>query len=152
MDRLQRDTIVELINPKLALLGLECLEVDWDGSDNTLRVYIDRPGGVVMEDCLKVNSVLIEDEELDKLVMRDYRLEISSPGVDRPLRTLEHFKHVVGQTIRVHLTQKYQERANGVGILESIDGQDSFSLIMPSGAWTFPFKAIRKANLMFEWK
>ena len=152
MDRLQRDRIVEVINPKIASLGYECLEVDWDGSDNTLRIYIDQPGGVVMEDCLKVNHVLIEDEELDKLVGRDYRLEISSPGVDRPLRTLEHFRSVVGQNIRVHLTEKYQERANGVGRLEAIDGQDSFSMNMPSGAWTFPFKAIRKANLMFEWK
>jgi ribosome maturation factor RimP len=152
MDRLQRDKIVDLINPKILPLGYECLEVDWDGSDNTLRIYIDQPGGIVMEDCLKVNSTLIEDEELDKLVGRDYRLEISSPGVDRPLRTIEHFRSVVGQNIRVHLSEKYQERANGVGKLEAIDGQDSFSMNMPSGAWTFPFKAIRKANLMFEWK
>jgi len=152
MDRQQRDTIVELINPKIADLGYSCLEVDWDGSDNTLRVYIDQPGGIVMEDCLKVNRVLIEAEDLDKLVQRDYRLEISSPGVDRPLRTLDHFRDVVGQNIRVHLSEKYQERANGVGKLVAIDGQDSFSMTMPSGAWTFPFKAIRKANLMFEWK
>lgn len=152
MDRLQRDVIVEHINPLIQPLGYECLEVDWDGSDNTLRVFIDQPGGIVMDDCLKVNRVLIEDEPLDKLVNRDYRLEISSPGVDRPLRTIEHFREAIGKSVKIHLTEKYQDRANGVGKLASIDEQNSFSMNMPSGSWTFPFKAIRKANLMFEWK
>lgn len=152
MDRLQRDAIVEHINPLIQPLGYECLEVDWDGSDRTLRVFIDQPAGIQMDDCLKVNHVLIEDEALDKLVSGDYRLEISSPGVDRPLRTLEHFREAIGKSIKVHLTEKYQDRANGVGKLASIDEQNSFSMNMPTGTWTFPFKAIRKANLMFEWK
>ncbi len=152
MDRQHRDAIVDHINPLIAPLGYECLEVDWDGSDRTLRVFIDQPKGIVMEDCVAANSVLVEDPGLDQLVPGDFRLEVSSPGLDRPLRTLDHFKQALGQKIRVHLAEKYQERANGVGTLVSIDDQGSFFMNMPSGAWTFPFKAIRKANLMFEWK
>lgn len=152
MDRLHRDSIVEHINPMIQPLGYECLEVEWDGSDNTLRVFIDQPGGIDMDDCLKVNHVLIEDEALDKLVPHDYRLEISSPGVDRPLRTIEHFREAIGKQVKIHLSEKHQERANGVGKLTAIDDQNTFSMVMPSGNWSFPFKAIRKANLMFEWK
>ncbi len=152
MDRAQKDILVDYIGPKVQPLGYECLEVDWDGADRTLRVFIDKPDGIDMEDCLKVNGVLIEDEALDKLVPDDYRLEISSPGVDRPLRTLEHFRAAVGKSVKVHLAEKHQDRANGVGKLSSIDDNLNFSMAMPSGSWTFPFKAIRKANLMFEWK
>jgi ribosome maturation factor RimP len=152
MDRRHRDAIVEHINPIIQPLGYECLEVEWDGSDNTLRVFINQPSGIVMDDCLNANRVLIEDEALDKLVPHDYRLEISSPGVDRPLRTIEHFRSAIGQNVKVHLSENHQDRANGVGKLKTIDEENFFFMDMPNGTWTFPFKAIRKANLMFEWK
>ena len=153
MDRQQRDTIIDYLNPKLASLGYSCLEVEWDGADQTLRIFIDQADGKIdMDDCLKVNELLIEDVHLDTLVPGDYRLEISSPGVERPLRLLEHFQSAVGKTIKVHLSEKHQERANGVGKLESIAEDKTFTMLMPSGPWTFPFSAIRKANLVFEWR
>ncbi|MES2744289.1 MAG: ribosome maturation factor RimP [Bdellovibrionota bacterium] len=152
MDRMHRDAIVEHINPLIQSLGYECLEVEWDGSDNTLRVFIDQPTGIVMDDCLAANRALIDDEALDKLVPHNYRLEISSPGVDRPLRTMDHFRSAIGKSVKIHLSEKHQERANGVGKLMAIDEENTFSMNMPTGTWTFPFKAIRKANLMFEWK
>lgn len=151
MDRQQRDTIIDFLGPKLFPLGYECIEVEWESHEHTLRVFIDQPQGITMDDCLRVNDLLIEDSELDALVPGDYRLEISSPGVERPLRTQEHFQQVTGQAVKVHLRERYDNRANGIGKLLGIDSQGVVSLEMPSGVWTFPFQAIRKANLMFEW-
>ena len=103
-----------------------------------------------MEDCLKVNDLLVEDDELDRLVSGDYRLEISSPGVERPLRTLDHFLQNTGKSIKVHLKERFENRANGIGKLVGIKG-DLVSLEMPTGVWSFPFQSVKKANLMFEW-
>ncbi len=151
MNRQQYDKIIDLINPKVAPLGYECVEVEWDGAEETLRVYIDRPEGIKMEDCLRVNDLLIEANDLDALVPGDYRLEISSPGIERPLRTREHFSRVIGQKIKVRLTERTQNRMEGAGKLLGIDQDDIVSLELPAGVWNFPFQAIRKANVVFEW-
>ncbi len=151
MNRQQYDKIIDLINPKVAPLGYECVEVEWDGAEETLRVYIDRPEGIKMEDCLRVNDLLIESNDLDALVPGDYRLEISSPGIERPLRTREHFSRVIGQKIKVRLTERTQNRMEGAGKLLGIDQDDIVSLELPAGVWNFPFQAIRKANVVFEW-
>jgi ribosome maturation factor RimP len=151
MNRQQYDKIIDLINPKIAPLGYECVEVEWDGAEETLRVYIDRPEGIKMEDCLRVNDLLIEANDLDALVPGDYRLEISSPGIERPLRTREHFSRVIGQKIKVRLSERTQNRMEGAGKLLGIDQDDIVSLELPAGVWNFPFQAIRKANVVFEW-
>lgn len=151
MNRQHYDKIIDLINPKVAPLGYECVEVEWDGTEETLRVYIDRPEGIKMEDCLRVNDLLIESNELDALVPGDYRLEISSPGIERPLRTREHFSRVIGQKIKVRLNERTQNRMEGAGKLLGIDQDDIVSLELPAGVWNFPFQAIRKANVVFEW-
>ncbi len=151
MNRQQYDKIIDLINPKVAPLGYECVEVEWDGAEETLRVYIDRPEGIKMEDCLRVNDLLIESNDLDALVPGDYRLEISSPGIERPLRTREHFSRVIGQKIKVRLAERTQNRMEGAGKLLGIDQDDIVSLELPAGVWNFPFQAIRKANVVFEW-
>jgi ribosome maturation factor RimP len=151
MNRQQYDKIIDMISPKIAPLGYECVEVEWDGAEETLRVYIDRPEGIKMEDCLRVNDLLIEAEELDALVPGDYRLEISSPGIERPLRTRDHFSRVIGQKIKVRLRERTQNRMEGAGKLLGIDQDDIVSLELPAGVWNFPFQAIRKANVVFEW-
>ncbi|MCX6129057.1 MAG: ribosome maturation factor RimP [Proteobacteria bacterium] len=151
MNRQHYDKIIDLINPKITLLGYECVDVEWDAKEETLRVYIDRDGGVKMEDCLRVNDVLIEANDLDQLVHGDYRLEISSPGVERPLRLREHFSRFVGQRVKVRLNEKTQDRVEGTGKLLGIDQDDIVSLELPIGVWNFPFHVIRRANLVFEW-
>ncbi len=151
MNRQQYDKIIDLINPKISALGYECVEVEWDGTEETLRVFIDRAEGIKMEDCLRVNDVLIEANDLDELVPGDYRLEVSSPGIERPLRTRDHFSRVTGQKIKVRLSARTQDRMEGTGKLLGIDQDDIVSLELPAGVWNFPFQAIRKASVVFEW-
>jgi|GEM_PF-3010170 ribosome maturation factor RimP len=151
LDRQTCDQIMGVIGPVVAPLGYECVEVEWDGAEETLRVFIDQPEGIRMEDCLRVNEALIENSELDALVGREYRLEISSPGLDRPLRRKEHFIQQIGRPIHVVLQAKCENRREGSGKLLGIDAGDVVSLELPAGVWAFPFQAIRKANLVYEW-
>ena len=91
MNRLQRNEILEIVESVIHPMGYECLEVEWVASEKILRVYIDAENGVDMDDCLEVTRCLNEVESIDEKVPGLYRLEISSPGVDRPLRLAEHF-------------------------------------------------------------
>lgn len=151
MNRQQCDLVIGYVGPVMEPLGYECVEVEWDGSDQTLRIFIDSPAGIRMEDCLRVNDLLIEDSKLDALVPGDYRLEISSPGIERPLRTAQHFQKVLGQRIKVRLTERTESRVEGTGKLLGINQDDIVSLELPAGVWNFPIQAIRKASVVFDW-
>ena len=88
MNRLQRNEILEIVDSVIHPMGYTCLEVEWVRLRKILRVYIDSENGVDMDDCLEVTRSLNEVESIDEKVPGLYRLEISSPGVDRPLRLL----------------------------------------------------------------
>jgi ribosome maturation factor RimP len=151
MNREQHKELIDVIEAKIAPLGYECVEIEWDAVEATLRIFIDKPEGVKMDDCLRVNDVLIDALELDERLPEDYRLEISSPGIEKPLRTKFHFLQVVGQTIKVRLSERTENRKEGVGKLLGIDHQDIVSLELPAGVWNFPFQVICRANLVYEW-
>ncbi len=151
MDRHNYEKTIDLVSTLVEPLGYECVEIEWDGAEETLRVFIDHPDGIKMEDCLKVNEVLIESLELDSLVKRDYRLEVSSPGIERPLRRRDHFIKHLGQSVHVRLLSKVENRMEGSGKLLGIDQDDIVSLELPAGVWAFPLQTIRKAHVVFEW-
>ncbi len=152
MNRFELDKIMDTVDAKIAALGYECLEVEWDGAESTLRVFIDKDDAIIkMEDCLRVNDLLIEDVDLDALVKVDYRLEISSPGVERPLRKRKHFAKLYGQKVKVRLQERIENRVEGSGMLIGINADDVVSLELPTGVWNFPLQKIRKANLEYEW-
>ncbi len=132
-------------------LGYECVEVEWDAAEETLRIFIDHADGIRMEDCLRVNDALIENTELDALMRGDYRLEVSSPGIERPLRKRDHFSKFAGQPVFIRLQDRVQNRTEGSGKLLGIDQDDVVSLELPAGIWTFPFQTIRKAHIVFDW-
>jgi ribosome maturation factor RimP len=151
MDRKKRNDIIDLISRHIRVLGYECLEVEWDAKERTLRAFIDGPNGIVMDDCLSVNRVLMDSEELDTLVDADYRLEVSSPGVERPLRTREHFEKVLGERIHVKLSEKVEDRRQATGRLTNIDDGEILTLELPSGFWRVPLNLIQSANLVYNW-
>ncbi len=151
MDRVAYNKAIALIDELIAPMGYECVEVEWDASEGTLRVFIDGENGIVMSDCLKANSVLVESTDLDLLVKGDYRLEISSPGIERPLRKPEHFTRYIGQNIKIKLFGSIEDRGHGTGKLLGVDAENVVSLQLATGVWSVPLQEIRKARLLYEW-
>ena len=151
MDRVAYKKVIQLIDSLIGPAGYECVEIEWDEYDETLRVFIDNPAGVKMDDCLAVNSLLIQSDGLDALIMKDYRLEVSSPGIERPLRKKEHFEKHVGQKVNIQLLSKLHERAEGSGMLLGVDGDNVVSLELATGIWAVPLELINKAVLVYEW-
>ena len=91
--------VFELLAPVVATADVELLDVDWTGG--TLRVVLDRPDGVTTEQLTSVNRLISPILDQHDPVPGRYTLEVSSPGVERPLRRLEHFRRAIGEEIIV---------------------------------------------------
>ena len=91
------------LEPVLVRDGYELVEVEWvrGGGRFTLRVFIDRPGGVGIDDCQAVSRTIEPILDVEDFIEPAYDLEVSSPGLDRPLRTPGHFERYAGQRVHV---------------------------------------------------
>ena len=151
MNRIQRNEILEIVESIITPMGYECIEVEWVQSEKILRVYIDSESGVDMDDCLEVTRAMNEIESVDEKVPGEYRLEISSPGVDRPLRLLRHFESVLGENVSVKLTEASDGRKVGKGKLVSTDADGKIRLDIDGQLWEFSLNSLNFAHLVYNW-
>jgi ribosome maturation factor RimP len=93
--------LIGLLGPVVSGLGYELVEIEWSsaGHNSLVRIYIDRTDGAAigLDDCERVSRSVGAVLEAEDLIGHEYRLEVSSPGFDRPLRTAEHFERFAGQ-------------------------------------------------------
>lgn len=109
----------ELLEPTLAGLGYELVDIERSGRGKLLRVFIDKPGGVTVDDCTAVSNHLSRWLAVEGI---DYdRLEISSPGLDRPLKKVSDFIRFVGEPVKLKLRVALQGQRNFAGILREIN-------------------------------
>src|SRR5439155_26125323 len=142
--------IGELLQRTLPALGYELVDVDVSARGKLVRVFIDKPNGVDVEDCARVSRHLtrlfaVEDVDFD-------RLEVSSPGLDRTLRTAADFLRFAGEEADLRLTAPVDNARRVKGILRGCDG--AVVLIETvKGMLTIPLAGIGKARLVpkIEW-
>lgn len=106
--------------PEVEILGYEVVEIDFKVlyGNPTLTVYIDRPEGISLSDCEAVNTALdLPAEQYDISDGKPYHLNISSPGLDRPIVTERDYKRNLGKEVEVHLIKKMDKRNKIIGIL-----------------------------------
>lgn len=155
IERSRLRDIADKITGWLSTDGFECIDTDWDAQSRTLRVFVDHATkGVNLDDCALVSHKLVEIEELDQLIPCEFNLEISSPGIERPLRTLAHFKGAFAEnaSVEIKLTEKHQNRRNGVGKITSLSDEGELTLKTAEGVWTFPIDAVQRAvKLVTDW-
>ena len=144
--------IEKIVLPVLKDLGLELVDVEYlqEGGYFYVRVYIEfLDKEVSLDDCAKV-STLVEDD-IDKIIDEKFFLEISSPGVERPLKKEKDYIRFTGNKIKVSLKHKLNDNKNFEGILEKFENE-TITLDMGKEKLEIPFKEIRKANLVYEFK
>ncbi|MDM8547011.1 ribosome maturation factor RimP [Candidatus Venteria ishoeyi] len=143
-----------LLSPVVTALGYELLLVErikQGRNDSLLRLYIDKETGVVVDDCAIVSRQVSAVLDVEDPVSGNYTLEVSSPGVERPLVTREHFQQFVGQRAKVRLFSPIglESRRNFSGLLEGFDQtNDTLQMEIDGEHYTLPFAQIEKANLL----
>ena len=143
-----RDTLAALVRPLVEGLGYELWELEYlPGRGNgVLRLYIDAEAGITLDDCERVSRAVSELLDVEDPVPGQYRLEVSSPGLERPLRTVAQFTRYVGETVFVELTRPVEGRRRFKGALTAA-GAETVEVEVDGQRWTLPISGIRKAHL-----
>ena len=142
--------IKELLQPVIEALGCQLWGIDLQSGAKTklLRVFIDREGGVIgIEDCEKVSRQSSSILDVEDVINGEYILEVSSPGMDRPLYEIGHYQKYIGEDISLKLRFPYEGRRNFKGRLTSVDG-DEIVMVATDHEFLFPIEAIEKANVV----
>jgi ribosome maturation factor RimP len=119
----------EYLEPELVAIGYELIEVEYvlQGSSWVLRLFIDDEDGITLEDCTSVSRLVSALMEQDDFVSGPYSLEVSSPGIDRPIRRADDFKKYAGEAIKLKTVSPIEGRKRFRGTLKGIeDGIVSF--------------------------
>jgi ribosome maturation factor RimP len=143
------DRVRDLVAPICTDLGLELYDVEHTGGK--VRVTVDRPGGVDLE-ALAIATRLISREldERDPVPGR-YQLEVSSPGLERPLRTPVHFERAIGSTVSVRLHPGAGEERRVAGTLSEVDDEGITVQLEDAGSVRVPYGDIERARTTFAW-
>jgi ribosome maturation factor RimP len=143
-----RDTLETRLAPLVEGLGYELWELEYSpGRGNGfLRLYIDAAAGITLDDCERVSRAVSEVLDSEDPIPGQYTLEVSSPGLERPLRTAEHFARFVGETVSVETVQAIEGRRRFKGALTAV-GAGTVEVEVDGKRWTLPISGIRKAHL-----
>ncbi len=138
-----------LLEPVVVSLGCQLWGLDYraQGKKSILRLYIDKPGGVLVEDCERVSRQVSSVLDVEDPIAGEYVLEVSSPGMDRSLYKLEQYAEFVGETLSVKLRLPYEGRRNFKGVLTGLE-KDEVVLRVEDEEYLLPFEIIEKANLV----
>lgn len=142
--------IVELLTPTVSALGLELLGVEFapSGGRSLLRLYIDAPGRhVTLDDCEVASREVSAVLDVNDPISGQYTLEVSSPGIDRPLFTVEHFSRFVGEQAKVSLRLPMEGRRRLQGAILRVE-DDSIVLQVGESEIRIPHDNIEKARLV----
>ncbi len=153
---MSKDIVNEKIREIAARLAdennLELVQAQVSGSNKnlTIRVFIDKPGGVTHEDCSLISRQIGEVLDAEDLFPVSYVLEVSSPGLERELYSLQDFKKFAGSLAKVKTSAAIDGQKNFSGRIISIEGEEIVFDDKTNGTVRFTFDAVAKANLEID--
>lgn len=135
------EKIEKLVEPKIVNLGYELYDVQYvkEGKDYFLRIFIDNPNGISLEDCEKVNNAITDLLDDANYIKQQYFLEVSSPGVERILRKDKHLKDNIGEKIEIKLFKPINKKKEIIGILEQYYSFDFFLFLQNQHLFYFDY-------------
>jgi ribosome maturation factor RimP len=150
-------TVASLAERLLAANGMELVDLEYkrEGRDMVLRLFIDRDGGVTLDDCSAVSRELSEILDVEDVIPGHYTLEVSSPGLDRPLKKVADYDRFRGRLVKLRTFEPFEDDAGNrrktfLGKLLGLeDGVVRLQLTEGQSA-AIPLEKVAKANLEFE--
>ncbi len=134
----------ELVEPVLAAGGIELVDAQF--ASGALQIFVDRPGGIDLDAIAEVSTTVSHLLDEHDPVPGRYTLEVSSPGLERPLRRPEHFRRFVGTTVAVKTRPEVDGERREQGVLEAADDDG----IVVAGR-RLAYGEIERARTVFEW-
>ncbi|MFQ5895259.1 MAG: ribosome maturation factor RimP [Nitrospinota bacterium] len=159
--------VTALSEPIAAEEGMEVVEVEFgiDRGRRVLRIYVDKPGGVSHADCARVSSQLDKLLDVEDPIASSYLLEVSSPGLARPLRRARDFERFAGERVRVEVRVPVGGQRNFRGTLRGLEGGEILLEVEPDRTGSpsgeplgvprtvrLPLEDVAKARLEVDWK
>lgn len=143
--------IEEIVLPVVRAHGLDLVDVDARGGGRrtVVRIFVDKPGGVTIEDCQRLSQEVGDLIDVAGVVPGGYDLEVSSPGLDRQLSRDREFRWATGKLVRVWTREPVDGLREMVGRLVAVDA-DALTLAVPAGAHSVPRRLVTKARLELE--
>ena len=139
-----------LLEPVVEQLGYELVYVILAGSKNrALRMFIDAPGGITVDDCERVSRRVSDVLDVEVMIQGEYSLEISSPGLNRPLAKREHFERVQGKNISIRMRSLHHGRKSFQGSLLEVRS-DGVLVEVDGETYKLMYSEMQRANLVGE--
>ena len=140
--------IADMLQSTVAALGYELWGVEHvaQGRHSVVRVYIDGPAGITVDDCAAVSEQVSSILDVEDPIAGEYTLEVSSPGMDRLLFNLAQYSGYVGETVELRLRSAFEGRRRFKGILKGIEG-DEVVIQVDDHEFLLPYGAIEKARV-----
>lgn len=140
--------LTELIGAPVEALGFELVGIEFiRGRQSTLRIYIDSENGITVDDCADVSHQVSAVLDVEDPVTTAYNLEVSSPGLDRPLFTAAHYERFIGEEVSLTLRIGIQNRRRWVGTIKGVEGE-TIVLDVEGKDEMFALSNIAKANIV----
>jgi ribosome maturation factor RimP len=155
MDTVSKTASTEIEAVVEALLkseGLELIDLEFrkEARGWVLRIFMDKPGGVTLDDCSEISREIGDQIEVNELIPHSYTLEVSSPGLDRPLKKEKDFLGSLGKLIQLSTSVSWEGQTFFKGILLDFQASGSLRLADTKRTWEIPVGLISKARLVFE--
>jgi ribosome maturation factor RimP len=146
-----KEKIRKIIEIPILKKNIELVDLEWRRERRgwVLRIFIDKPGGVTVEDCAKISGIVGEILDKEDIIHHSYMLEVSSPGIERPLVKKEDYERFKGEKAKITLKTPISGRKNFTGIILGIK-ENLVQMEVEGKVWEFPLEDIKKANLQPE--
>ena len=140
-----------MLEPAINALGFRLWGIEYipQGRHSVLRVYLDKEGGIDIEDCALASRQISSILDVEDPISGEYNLEVSSPGLDRILFTLEQFSEYLGWHVHLRLTENFENRRKFTGQLKAVV-DDEVVIIIGEEEYIIPYELIEKANLVSQ--
>ena len=147
----QQAQLQALLEPAINVLGYELVGVEYlrQGRQGLLRIYIDSEDGITVDDCGRVSHQVSGILDVEDPIREQYMLEVSSPGLNRPLFTEAHFRRFIGHTVKVRTRTPVEGQRNFKGTLKGVE-DGNILVEVEEQEVSLPLSDIEKANLVPE--
>ena len=145
------DKVLSILNPSVHDLGYELLGIEYvpSGKHSVLRLYIDSEKGIGVDDCEIVSRQVSAIMDVEDPISGQYNLEVSSPGIERPLFSVSHYMRFLGHDVRIRTYRPIEGRRNFTGSIGSVsEKSNAIELVTELGPVTLEIDLIEKANLV----